>query len=228
MTITIPTVELVGLLNDAAAFASPDKDSITYRTVHLEWDGTELHAMGTDGLHAGWSRWNPSDPPPEALNDVQEDLFTDWGSDDDAPWTATVDLDDAKEAAKMFKLPPKEGWTPLTLHCGINDLVIARQRLDKHTALKQEMRRDVLGAGSQFPDVRALLEESTGPDRPVQALAFTACRLASFAKVRVRGPLELTFTGPDPDSKVRVRIGNRFDGLIMPVRADADNEQLAA
>lgn len=220
MTITIPTIELVGVLSDAAAFASPDKDSFTYRTVHLEWDGTELHAMATDGAHAGWSRWNPSDPPPDGLEDVQEDLFTDWGSDDDAPWTATVDLDDAREAAKVFKLPVKEGWTPLTIDCGLNDLVIGRARLDKHTALQQKMRRDVLGVGSQFPDLRTVLGESDGPDRPVRQLAFMASRLADFAKVRPRGPLELSFTGPD--SKVRVRIGARFDGLIMPVRPEGE------
>jgi hypothetical protein len=224
--ITIPTLELVGLLNDVVAFASADKDDPILRTVHLEWDGQQLHAMATDRYHLGWSRWSPDDPPPEELEEVQEDLFTDWGGDD-APWAATVDLDDAKEAARMFKLPVKKGgWTPLTLDCGVEQLTISRARLGAHTALKQECRRDVLPAGELYPDVRVVLGESDRPDEPVEALAFTACRLASFAKVRVRGPVEMSFAGLG--RPVRVRIGNRFDGVILPVRADADNEQLAA
>lgn len=225
MTITIPTCELAGLLNDAAAFAATDKDDIVRRTVHLEWDGQQLHALATDGYHFGWTRWNPDDPPPEGLDEVQEDLFTDWGGDDE-PWAATVDLDDAKEAAKVFRLPMKEGWTPLTLDAGWDTIVVGRSRIGAHTALKQEMRRNVLPAKTAYPDLRALLNEDDRPDEPVGELAFIAARLANFARVRPRGPLELTFTGPS--RKVRVRIGDRFDGLILPVRRDADNEDLAA
>jgi hypothetical protein len=51
---------------------------------------------------------------------------------------------------------------------------------------------------------------------PVGEMAFGARNLAGFAKVRQRGPVEMTFTGDG--RTVLVKIGARFVGAIMPTR----------
>jgi hypothetical protein len=66
-----------------------------------------------------------------------------------------------------------------------------------------------------MPNIRELLADND-TIAPVTGLAFGAKFLADFAKVRPRGPLEMTFTGPQ--RLVHVAIGKRFTGAIMPTR----------
>ena len=211
--ITIPTADLTGLLGDVTPFAGTDDQVPQLHCVRLEWDGETLHALTTDRYRIGWSRWAPGDATPG--EEVQDDLFTEWGSGDD-PWTATIDLPDAVELAKVFKLPTKEGRTPLTVDYEADRarLTVKRSRDTGYSAITITV--EDLAPGVQTPDVRKLLANANGAT-PVGLVAYTPKYLADFAKVRPHGPLELTFTGAE--TATHVRIGERFTGAIMPVRA---------
>ena len=211
MTVTIPTSELVGALADVIPFACAEDELPTINCVRIEWDGQQLHALATDMFRVAISSWDPDDAPDE---DVQDDLFTSFGSGDD-PWHLLVPLSDAKDLVKVFKLPPKEGRAALTVDVDNGRLAVRRSRESGHSALTAT----IDGTGVEFPDVRKLLAKND-VIQPARTLAFTARFMADFAKVRPRGPLLLTFTGDA--SLVHVAIGERFVGAIVPTRLGSD------
>jgi hypothetical protein len=213
--ITIPTAELVGVLSDAIPFASKDEDFPALNAVRLHWDGDMLHAQATDRYVLGWSQWDPSDDPDR---DEQEDLFTKWGGADD-PWTILLPLADATDIVKVFKLGPKEGWTPLTIDLIDGRLKVMRHRDTGHSAITQV----VEGLDAEFPKLDELLRAANMFDT-TDGLSYDAKRMALFARVRPRGPMRLTFTaGPGGGPGLtHVQIGERFNGAIMPVREKDD------
>lgn len=209
--ITIPTGDLTGLLSDALPFAADDKEAPPeINCVRLEWDGTQLHALATDRYRIAWATWEPGDLAPG--EDAQDDLFTEWGGADD-PWAISLPLADAAEHIKVFKLPAKEARTPLTLDYDLAGprLTVRRSRDTGYSAIT--IATDDLGTA--FPGVRHLLARAQ-THTAVKDIAYTAKYLADFAKVRVRGPLILTFT----EGLTHVAIGDRFVGAILPVRLD--------
>lgn len=212
--ITIATADLVGILADCVPFASPDDELPGINSVRLDWDGKRLHAMSTDRYRVAISTWDPDDGPE---HDAQDDLFTSWGSGDDA-WSAVLQLDDAKDLIKVFKLGPKEGQTPLTVDYDVPNarLKVARSRDTGYSALTAVMPAQLV----EFPNVRGQLAKHDVVEA-VRGLSYQAKYLADFAKVRQRGALEFTFTGVT--GLTHVAIGKRFVGAIMPVRtADGD------
>lgn len=215
--ITIPTGDLVGILSDAIPFADPDKKVKLTHCVRLEWSSYQLHAMATDRYHLGWSTWEPDDEP---IEDHQPDMMTEWGSGDDE-WGLTIGLDDAKHLVKVFELSGKGVYyVPLTVeYLGTGAVRIQRSRESGHSAISTTVKEATF---ARFPDIRGLL---AGKDTIAPAAGFnlSAKRLANFAKVRPRGPMEVRFTGPD--SLVLVSIGDRFVGAIQPAR---EGERIAA
>jgi hypothetical protein len=218
VTVTIPTGELVGVLSDAIPFASKDEDFPAINAVRPRWDGAMLHAQATDRYVLGWSQWDPDDDPDR---DEQEDLFTDWGGADN-PWTILLPLADAVDIVKVFKLGPKESWTPLTIDHVDGRLKVVRHRDSGHSAITQV----VEPLDAEFPNIAELLTKANLYDT-TDGLSYDAKRLALFAKVRQRGPMRLTFTAAansDRPGLTHVQIGERFNGAIMPVR-EKDDEQ---
>lgn len=217
--ITIPTGEFVGILSDAIPFACTDDDLPSMNCVLVEWDGDVMHAISTDSIRMAWSQWAEDDELPSG-EVVQEDLLSPWGADDgDEPWSILLPLADAKHLVKTYKLPVKEVWTPLQVDVDRGAvpmrLVVERRRETGHSAI----RTVVEGSTADFPKIRDVL---TKFDRlePVTDLAYTATRLADFAKVRPRGPMELKFTGRK--TPTHVTIGTRFIGAIQPARIGKD------
>lgn len=214
--ITIPTGDLTGILADVIPFAFADEDIPDINCVRVEWDGNQLHALATDRYRIGWSTWEPGDV--DEGEAAQDDLFTDWGSGDN-PWAVSIALDEAKELVKVFKLGPKEWHTPLTIDYDAErwTLKVLRARETGHSAITV-VAPDTRG---QFPDLRALLAKHDAV-QPVRGLAFTAKLLADFAKVRPRGPMELSFTGEL--GLTHVAIGERFVGAVQPVRMGKETD----
>jgi len=212
MSITIPTGDLVGILSDAIPFAFPDDILPELHCVRLEWDGETLHTLATDRYRVGWSQWTPGDIDPDDA--AQDDLFTEWGSGDE-PWATSIGLADAKELVKVFKLGPKEANTPIVVdHFAEHDRTkVIRSRETGHSAIT--VVADGLGLTFPFPDVRAQLAKADRVKATRKAV-YRADYLADFAKVRARGPMQLTFTG----GLTHVAIGKRFVGAIMPQRDD--------
>lgn len=219
--ITVPTCELVGLLTDTIPFANPDKDSSGH-VIRIDWDAEQetLHASASDGYRVAWSTWHTDDDPEQ---DVQDCLFTAWGGNtDEDSWTAVIGLEDAKDAARMFKLGKDDAYTPVQVALQAGQLRVSRTRDTGHSAITHVMRD---ATTDQQVDPRSLLDKLPDPG-PAAELAFTACLLADFAKVRPRGPMVMTFAGPD--KAVRVRIGERFTGAVMPVRVHEERLAPAA
>lgn len=211
--ITIPTGDLTGILGDVIPFASSDKDDPILNAVRVEWDGRMAHALATDRYRVAISTWNPHDLPER---DTQDDLFTEWGGADD-PWAVVVPLDDAKDVVAAYKLGAKEMGVPLTVDVHDYRLKVARSRDTGHSAITMAVEVPMI----EWPDVRKLLADNSTV-QPFAQLAYTPKLLADFAKVRPRGPMELTFCGEK--GFTLVQIGERFSGAIMPVRRNADNE----
>jgi hypothetical protein len=225
MSITIPTGDLTGILADVIPFAFPEDDYPALCCVHLEWDGETLHAMTTDHHRLAWSQWTPGDIDDQPQ---QDDLFTDWGSGDE-PWTTNLALADAKELVKVFKLPTKEMNTPVVIdHFAPPSLTldelqvgakpappartkVIRSRETGHSAITVVAEDN----GHPFADLRATLAKNDRA-KPTRNIIYNADYLADFAKVRARGPMQMTFTGPDKPT--RITIGKRFIGAIMPQR----------
>jgi hypothetical protein len=206
--ITVPTADLVGILSDVIPFAFADDDITDINCVRLEWDGLRLHALSTDRYRLALSTWEPGVVAPG--EEVQDDLFTDWGSGDD-PWAMTIALDEAKELVKVFKLGPKEGHTPITVDYDAMRWTakVVRSRDTGHSAITvvvPDMR-------VEYPNLRALLAKNDALDA-VTGADYNAKYMADFAKVRPFGPLCLRFA----EGFTHVSIGERFVGAIMPVK----------
>lgn len=202
--ITIPTGELTGLIADTAPFAFPEDDLPDVNVIRLEWDGDMLHATATDTMRSARSTWHPDDSD----GGEQDSMFAVFGGADDR-WVIYISLDDAKEAAKVFKLPTKENRAPLTLTYDHGRLVIARNRDTGHTAHTMVLEGKVVN----FPNLTRDLDDSVTATE-VGQVHYTGTHLAAFGVVRQRGPLQMLFAGPGRPT--RVRIGSRFVGAIWP------------
>jgi hypothetical protein len=207
--ITIPTGDLVGVLADVVLFAFPKADLPGINCVRLEWDGGMLHALATDKIRAGISSWHPTDEPDD---DGQDDLFAKWGGADD-PWSLLLPLDDAKDLVANYKLGPKEYRVPLTIDVHDNVLKVERSRDTGHSRIVMQIE----GQFVDFPDLRKLLA-AADQVRSVRGQRYTARMLADFAKVRPRGPFEMTFA----KGLTHITIGERFVGAIAPMSDDKD------
>lgn len=212
--ITIPTGDLTGVLSDVLPFAWPKDDDPVYNTVRVEWDGRQLHALTCDRWSLGWSSWEPGDVG--KYEEVQDQLFADWGSADD-PWACTLALADAAQIAKVFKLGPKESQVPLTVdhESDRRRLTVKRAKESGHSAITISA-EDTF---TPFPDLRAALAaaDKLTARREVE---YNATRLADFAKVRARGPLSMRHT----KGLTHISIGERFVGAIMPAGRRLDHE----
>lgn len=205
--ITIPTGDLVGIVNDAIPFASADKEDNVLRSVHLEWDGEVMHAIATDRIKLGWSQWSPDD---DHEIEHQETLFTKWGGVDE-PWAVTIAYDDAKHLAKTFALPAKQMYIPLTIERVGRSVRVSRTKADGHSGVVVVIEDTFV----EYPSVRQVLADND-VTRQAGGLSVSVSHLAAFAKVRPRGPMAMRFTGPH--SLIHVTIGERFIGAVHPLR----------
>jgi hypothetical protein len=191
--ITIPTGDLTGVLADVIPFAFPKDDFPMLNVVRIEWDGKALHALTTDRYRVGWSTWEPGDVG--KYEEVQDDLFTQWGSGDD-PWKCTLALADAAEIAKVFKLGAKELQVPLAVdyEADRRRLTVKRTKETGHSAITISA-EDTFD--TNFPDVRKVLADcdKLAARRDV---SYTAAFLADFAKVRARGLWRCATPRPSP------------------------------
>lgn len=207
MTITIPTAELVGLLVDTTPFAFPEDELPSINAVQLHWDGQQLHALATDRYRIAVSTYDQDDPP---IEDSQDALGVLWGGADE-PWQISIPLHSAEHLIKVFKLPKKRGQVPVVLDNIDGRLKLRRDREPGVDAITVT----VDGLMEPFPNVRALLSTCDVAAKTT-SIAYNPLFLADFARVRQRGPIEMTFTGDT--SPTLVTIGARFEGAIMPIR----------
>lgn len=211
--ITISTGDLLGVIGDAIPFALDDEEFPEVSNLRLEWDGDMLHATTTDLYRIGWASWHPDDDPDAG---GQDNLLTEWGGADD-PWAVYVSLANAKHLIKTYKLPFKRRRAPLEVEFvehldSPSELIVRRRLWTGHTSITTVIEALLLDNPPKHPrDVLAAADTVT----PAGQLVYNANWLADFAKVRARGPLELTITGET--GPTLVTIGKRFVGAIKPM-----------
>lgn len=223
MTIHLPTRDLVGILSDVIPFASADKDDTMRRSVRFEWDGETLSAQATDGHHFAISTWHPDDDVPEEADDLPT-TFIDERGNNDSPWSCVITLDDAKTLVKDYRLPPKQGLTPLNVGGNMHSLAVSRNGAAGPPA--KTTRIEALHADDQvaYPNLAKLLSEHV--PSPTMVVAFNIERLAHFGKVRQVGPMVVTLAGADGTAVVT--IGARFVGGISTSRIPGVSQAIAA
>jgi len=207
--ITLPTCELTGILNDTIPFALDDPEYPEWNCIRICWDGDQLHTQARDEAHAAWSRWHPDDDPDQGS--AQESLLEPYGGDDQ-PWTVVIRLADAKALTKMHKVDKKQMFAPVAIGEDAGNLRVHRNRQPGLMAITTTIE----GQEVKFPDLAAVVTQHDRADA-VRTIAFTPGLIAHFGQVRPRGPMEVTFTGQR--GPAIVAIGDRFTGLIQPVRA---------
>ncbi len=208
MTITVPSADLCGILADTQHFITPDKEDTEHRVVNLRWDGVLLHASATDGIRAAVSSWHPDDEPEK---DVQDTLGVELGGADE-PWDITLTIDDVKHLLGVAKPVKGLEYLPLALDCdgGILSVKRAKQSRVPGFSLAYD------GVGGPYPDQRFVVVEALGRVEPTKEFWVNAVLMADFGRVRQRGGCaKWTFT----DKAAVVEIGERFAGLIAPVRS---------
>lgn len=212
--LTIPTTDLLGCIGDCLPFISPDKDDVERRCIQLRWDGDTFHASATDGIRAVVSSWNPDDDVDE---DVQFEIGTTLGEDTPGEWQFLLSADDAAHLLKTAKPVKGLEYVPLFVEL---DMTLLKVRRAKQARLPGfTITYD--GLDFPFPDLRGYVVEAAGRVEPVKEIAFNAVLVADFGKVRQRGnPARWTFGG-DRHPAV-VEIGDRFVGVIQPVRPAED------
>lgn len=212
--IMIPSAELTGLLGDVVHLAHPDgKVSIPWLScVHLSWDGEMVHTMATDRYKLGWSSWHPDDLPD---GDVQDDIITTWGGDDE-PWQIVIPLADARHLIKAYKVPKKLQRVPIGITVGDGLIEVLRSRDSGRSAVRVVIKGTT---SEEMPDIPKLLSEHD-TSQATRTARYDADGLAAFARVRSSSALEMTFDGKNGLTKIA--IGDRFVGAIVPVRRRDD------
>lgn len=211
--LTIPTSDFHGCLSDALPFISPNKDDLERRCIELRWDGELFHASAHSGIHLGISSWSPDDKPD---TDVQDELEVALGSDD-APWSCVLTLDDAKHLLATAKPVKGLEYVPLFVDWDGQFLTVTRAKQARLPGLKLSYD----GQEHAFPDLRDIVVRAASNLEDVKEISFNATYLAAFGTVRQRGGhLKLTFGGPD--GPTIGEIGERFVGVIQPVRPAKD------
>lgn len=214
MTLTIPSVDLLGCIADALPFIPSDKDDVTLRCVQLRWDGTLLHVSATDRYRVAISSWNPDDTPD---NDVQYEIGTVLGEDQDFTWEFLLTADDATHLLKTAKPSKGHEYAPLYITWDGPLLKVRRDREAQVPGFSLIYE----GLDHTFPDVRGYVVEAAGKAEPVKEISWNAVLMADFGKVRQRGGAARWTFGGDRNPAV-VEIGERFVGAIQPVRAAED------
>jgi hypothetical protein len=224
MSITIPTTELIGCIEDVLPIVSNPKGA--YAGVKIEWDGESLHFTAFDVYSGGSVVWTPGEGAEGDIDagpdgEVGDPGDVDWGGEDD-PWRVWIWHAQAKEILKLFKLPAKLWRFPVKIGVSgvaMGELVIEREdgpRTGRVLSLATENKTLV-----NIPDVRAI---ALAEDRTVvghEGFRFAHQRLGSFGTVRLHGRMLLDFGALS--EPVGVRIGTRYTGFIYS--ADAKHVQ---
>lgn len=207
--ITIPSADLHGIIHDAHQLVSPDKDDEQGRSVHLYWDGSMMHAAVCTPFRAAMSSWHPDDDPDQ---DTQTELGVTLGGADE-PWGIVLTHDDAKHLLANVKPPKHREYTPIEVEYRDGIIIVTRRKQTRLPGFRLTI--DGFGDDYEPPDVSALVEKTLAGAQSTSTVAFNACLLADFGKVRQRGcAMRLILAGP----MAAVRIGERFAGAIGTVR----------
>lgn len=222
-SITIPTSELLGGINDVLPTVLDPKSSLA--GFALDWSNPETDIDGEGGLRftaydvrAGATvEWVPGEGEEAEVQGDQEDEVGDgdsiaWGGDAD-PFRVFVTLADAKEIVKLFKLPAKLWRTPVTLKVNPIGSRLIIERRDSATAerfLSVPTYNDLL---KEIPDVREIATSSDYvPAESLNVLAYPNYRFAALAAARPHGIMRITPNGQHEPTQVTM--GARFHAFL--------------
>lgn len=212
--ITMPTRELVGLLADVVAFASPDDEDTYWHRIVIRWDGERLHASAGDAVRAAHVSWGPDD------EDADDDaLFDVTRTSDDEPWHLALLPGDVKDIVAKFKLSAKQGAAPLNVDGNMHRLRIQR---DGEARIALTSVAEARPWADEHPDVeatvRTIRDDAGRPGNSRATVEYSGAGLSDFANpkvVRQRGSVNLYF-GPH---STYVTVGVHFEGALVQGQA---------
>lgn len=230
--ITISTMELRRLLSDVIPFASTDEDYPAMNCVRLEMHGQTLVAQATNGFAIAERTWTPDDEDHDIDGDT-EPLVALYDIAPDIPWfKVRIGLADAQNLVKAFALKgAKKQFAPIGINVEAESVAENTYRVVFHRESGPSwtpLTFKASGRGASRPhsedvpevDLRDLMAKYDNIEAYIPKVWWTPKLLAAFGKVSNHGPLEMYFTGED--ETVRWKMGERFKGLIQPVRDNND------
>lgn len=234
-SITIPTTELIGCINDVLPTVLNPKaelyglaiewQPITVTTEGLTVETREMSLRFTAyDVQAGATvEWVPGEGAEGQINEGDEDNFDEpnWGGDAD-PFRVFVRGDHAKDIIKVFKLPAKLWRFPVTLKVNPSQSKLIIEREDGPTAerlLTVPTANDLL---RHIPDVHAIATaldvtpawmqgDGDGNFSPF-ILNYSNARFAALGAVRFHG---ITRIYPNAiDEPTQIRMGTRYHAFL--------------
>jgi hypothetical protein len=222
--ITIPTIELLGCLSDVAGLIADPKHAALSGAL-IQWDGDSLHFTTYDTNVGGCVTWAPGAGAEKDAPTEENIEAIRWGGDD-APWQVFVDYAAVIEITKLFKLPAKLWWFPVTLETSISGGRLTVRRDDMARGRRELVITTDPGMVAKVPDVVAAASRViNGIGSARNGIDFPGFRLAGFASVRAHGAVHFSFGQPGDEREsgepTAVSIGSRFLGFIYPVGVKA-------
>lgn len=243
--ITMSTMELRGMLNDVAPFASTADDDPAFNCIRLEWDGEKLIAQASDRFRMAQITWTPDE---ETYDDDQEALIALYGAEEGLPgFKVRIGLKDAQNVSRAFALTgPKKQFAPIGIvveaESVAENLYTVRFTRQAGGDSWSALTFKASGRGASRPhsddipegDLHAALEQTRSHAEALAEVpsgqftsghipraAFTAKLLAGWAKARDHGGVEMAFTGEG--STIWWKMGHRFEGTIQPLRENPNH-----
>lgn len=227
--ITISTMELRRLISDVIPFAGTDEDFPAMNCVRLEWAGDHLVVQATNGFAVAERTWTPDDEEHDIDGDT-EPLVALYEVDPYMPaFKVRISLLDAQNIVKAYTLKgKKKQFAPVGINVEVESAAENTYRVVFHRESGgpswTPLTFKASGRGAPRPhtddapetDLRDLMRRYNNIEAHVPSLWWSPKLLGAFGKVSNHGPLEMYFTGED--ETVRWKMGERFHGLIQPVR----------
>jgi hypothetical protein len=221
--ITTTTAELLGMIGDMLPFVDPDKDSTALHCVRIEQSGDRLTMLATNRAQAMRVHWEAGDSEGEG--------WRAHGSDGDG-FDVRITPSDAKAIVSTFKLGMKLDHAPVTLSTQVSSLMEGTHFLKITREASEDLwsRLSMVVTGRGVPnldagdapeiDIHELVDKNAerAGVNVTSALAWTPRLLANLGRVERHGTLTMSFTSMRDGAPVYVKAGERFDGIMYPVK----------
>jgi hypothetical protein len=233
--ITMSTLELRKLLTDLVPFASTDEELPAQNCVRLELRDGILTGHAHNMFAVAERTWTPDDE--EADDSEDAPIIALYEADQSAEFSVRIRLTDAQNIIKAFALKGnKKQGAPISITVETdsvpeNTYKIIFRRPSGGPAWTP-LTFAAAGRGKPRPgsnddpegDLHNLLARYDNIEAYLPGVNFSPKLLAAFGKTTDHGPIELAFTGEGQG--VRWKAGNRFRGILMPIKSKkTDNDE---
>lgn len=214
--ITLSTAELLGMIGDMLPFVDPDKDSTAHHCIRIEQKGDTLTMLATNRAQAFRVGYVAESAAGITLEEFD----------------VRISPVDAKAIVSAFKLGIKLEHAPVTLRVrgtSARHLVVSREReeeawsaLTMHVTAREAPNLEA-GDSPEIDIHQVVGAASRAHVNMVPAIAWSPRLLANLGKVERHGEMVMAFTSTRDGAPVYVQAGERFDGIMYPVKRERED-----